>query len=396
MSGERHLRVCMLTTRFYPDHGGGALQALRLCQKLGERGVDTFVITGHRHQAVVRHMVQGVSVTRLPLPRREGPGVLPFYARLLRLLLACRHDYDLIHAHAVHHHAYAGFLAGRLLGKPAIAKVTGLGADTPARIRRRRLGGIQVRLLRLASCLVVTSQELYDQVGEGGAFKVERIPNGVDTHRFHPVGVARRAALRKAVGVPEEALVVVFVGAIRPVKGVDVLASAWARLTASMPSLHLLLVGPYRQEEHWGVDAEYVRRVEALLRTGGTSARQVSFVGQVPDVRRYLQAADLFVLPSRSEGMPNALLEAMACGLPFVATRLGCVEEMAPPEQHPYLVPVDDVDALAEAVLSLARDADARRRLSTAVRRTVEARYSLDVVADRYVDLYRRLLEERG
>jgi len=70
-----------------------------------------------------------------------------------------------------------------------------------------------------------------------------------------------------------------------------------------------------------------------MLRDGSDS--RIHFVGQVSNVLDYLQAADLFASPSCSEGMPNALLEAMACGLPFVATRLGCIEEMAPPEQRP-------------------------------------------------------------
>ena len=85
----------------------------------------------------------------------------------------------------------------------------------------------------------------------------------------------------------------------------------------------------------------------------------------------------------------------MACGLPFVATRLGCIEEVSPVELRPYLVPVDDTDALAEAIIDLARDPDARCDLGAAARRTVEMRFSLDTVADRYVELYRDLLEDR-
>ncbi|MFQ5645131.1 MAG: glycosyltransferase, partial [Thiogranum sp.] len=147
--------------------------------------------------------------------------------------------------------------------------------------------------------------------------------------------------------------------------------------------------------EHWGVDDDYVAEVKEILRTGGFE-NAVRFAGLVPDAAPYLQAADCFIFPSRREGMPNALLEAMACGLPFVATRLGCIEEMTPAEQQPYLVTVDDADALAEAIIALAHDAGARRRLGAAARRTVEARFSLDAVTDRYVELYRELLENRS
>lgn len=386
----------MLTTRFYPDHGGGALQALRLCQELAKREVNAFVVTGHEDDTVVEHAVQGIPIIRLPLPRREGAAVLPFYARGLGLLAARRREYDLVHAHAIHHHTYAGFLAGRLLGKPAIAKISGW-SDTPARVRSRYLGGIQLRLMSLATRLVATSQELYDQIIEEGfpASCVVRIPNGTDAQLFHPVGDLERARLRRDLGLPAQALIAVFVGAIRFVKGIDVLASVWPRLAASVPDLHICLVGPYQKGEHWGIDPEYVEELRRLFTFRDGSDSRIRLVGQVRNVSDYLQAADLFVLPSRSEGMPNVLLEAMACGLPFVATRLGCIEEMAPPDQRPYLVPVDDADALAEAIVALARDADIRQELGAVARQAVEARFSLEAVTDRYVKLYRDLLENQ-
>ncbi len=393
----RDVRIVMLTTRFPPDYGGGARHALGLCHKLAARGVTTFVVTGHRGQGVVHDRVEGIPVTRLPLPRQGGTGVLPFYLRLLRLLLARRHDYDLIHAHAVHHHAYAGFLIGRLLGKPAIAKIALLGHDDPASFARRRLGRVQMGLIRQASTLVATSREMVEAVQATGwpADRLVYIPNGVDADRFCPLDGRERPALRRRLDLPEDAFVLLFVGLVVRRKGVDLLAQAWPQIRKAQPQAHLVLVGPHSGREHWGVDERYVAEVKASLAQGGDGA-PVRFVGMVADPIPYLQAADLFVFPSRQEGMPNALLEAMACGLPFVATRLGCIEEMAPSEQRPYLVPTDDVGALAEAIISLARDANARRELSIAVRRTVETHFSLDAVADQYRTLYRQLLEERG
>ncbi len=387
----------MLTTRFYPDHGGGALQALRLCQKLTERRVKTFVITGHKGDNVVKHTIQGIPVTRLPLPQREGLAVLPFYIRTLSRLIIQHRDYDLIHAHAIHHHAYAGFLVGWLLGKPAIAKISGLQIDTPASIKARRLGGIQIRLMLLATRLVATSQELYDQTINGGipVNQLVRIPNGIDTTLFCPASGEERIKLRQNLKLPEKALILTLVGAVRPVKGVDILAKAWPKLATSIPDLHICLVGAYRKEEHWGIDPEYIARLKQLFSLAPDSETRVHFVGQTSNVVDYLQATDLFVLPSRSEGMPNALLEAMACSLPFVASRLGGVEEMVPIEQRPYLTPVDDAEALAEAIITLAHDAHIHRKLGVAGRRQVEANYSLDTIADRYVKLYHDLLAEQ-
>ena len=389
------IRVAMLTTRFPPDYGGGARHALGLCHKLAERGLETFVITGHRSGRINVDKVEGVHVTRIPLPQQEGAAVLPFYSRLLRLLLFVRgQDYDVIHAHAVHHHAYAGFLAGRLLNKPAIAKIALLGHDDPASIAHRRLGGFQLRMLRQASALVATSQEMAEATTAFGwpGHRLAHIPNGVDTDNFHPLSSAARYALRAQLGVPRHALVITFVGAILRRKGIHTLARAWPSVRKAFPDALLLLVGPRTRTEHWGVDDRYVAEVEATFAETG-AAESVRFVGQVSDPETYLQLSDVFAFPSQGEGMPNALLEAMACGLPFVATQLGCIVEMAPPEQGPYLIPVDDADALGEAIIALARDRDIRRELGTAAHRTVTARFSFAATADRYVKLYRDLLE---
>jgi glycosyltransferase involved in cell wall biosynthesis len=391
---QRPLSVCMLTSRFPPDHGGGALQAMRLCHKLAERQVRTFVISGHMGGQIIAEHVEGIAVTRLPLSAHGGLALLPVYAKRLARLLARRHDYDLIHAHAIHHHAYAGFLAARLLGKPAIAVLTGMHADTPARIRQRRLGGLQQRCLSLATRLIALSQELYEQAVQEGipTSQLVRIPNGVDTHLFRPVDGPEQRRLRQTLGLPQEALIAVFVGAVRHIKGLDVLAKAWPTLATTLPDLHLYLVGPYRQQEHWELDPVYNDELQRLFAC--TATGRLHFVGQVSHVATYMQAADLFVFPSRSEGMPNALLEAMACGLPFVATRLGCMVEMAPLCQQPYLVPVDDVAALTQAFFALAQDVATRRRLGAAARQMVEQHWSLDAVADRYVELYHQLLEK--
>jgi len=390
------LRVLMLTTRFPPDYGGGARHALHLCLGLAERGVRTSVITGYKGQGVITERVNGILVTRLTLPQREGLSVFPFYVRLLRSLIAQRRNYDLIHAHAIHHHAYAGFLIGRVLGKPAIAKIALLGHDDPASILRRRWGGIQLQMLRQASALIATSQEMFQAVRDFGwpAQRLVYLPNGVDTNHFHPLSPDARTALRMRLKLPEKGLVLTFVGLITSRKGIHTLVRAWPDIRQACPEALLLLVGPYSKNDHWGVDERYVAELKGILAESGV-ADSVRFVGKVTDPKLYLQVSDLFVLPSRSEGMPNALLEAMACRLPFVATRLGCIEEMAPEEQLPYLVPVDDADALAEAIIALARDADARRELGIASRRTVEERFSLDAVADQYVKLYHHLLENR-
>jgi glycosyltransferase involved in cell wall biosynthesis len=115
--------------------------------------------------------------------------------------------------------------------------------------------------------------------------------------------------------------------------------------------------------------------------------------GWVDDVLVYLQAADLFVLPSRAEGLSNALLEAMAAGLPVVATRVGGTADVIISGENGLLVPPEDASALAEALTSLFQNTARKEELGCAARRTVETRYAISSVAACYLELYQRLAQ---
>jgi glycosyltransferase involved in cell wall biosynthesis len=119
----------------------------------------------------------------------------------------------------------------------------------------------------------------------------------------------------------------------------------------------------------------------------------IHLVGQQEEVQRFYQTADVFVLPSRMEGLPNALLEAMACGLPTISSLLPGVSEVIEHNTNGLLVPPDDREAISDAVLRLLENPDVAQRLGNAAHQTIMKHYSLDVVADRYVHLYTSLAE---
>jgi glycosyltransferase involved in cell wall biosynthesis len=116
------------------------------------------------------------------------------------------------------------------------------------------------------------------------------------------------------------------------------------------------------------------------------------FCGQVNNVEEYLACSDIFVLPSRAEGISNALLEAMACGLPCIATRIDGNRHVLTNAYNGLLVAPDDADELAQAIIRLGQDRMLRERLGQHARQTIIANYALDSVADRYVALYKCLL----
>lgn len=227
---------------------------------------------------------------------------------------------------------------------------------------------------------------LVDRVGVPAA-RVQHVYNGVDSDRFHPA-----AARMPADGSPftDPALFVVgTVGRFEAVKDQANLVQAFLRARELSPEaarrLRLVLVGdgPLR--------ADLERRVRA-----GGAEDHVWFAGERRDVPELMRALDCFVLPSLAEGISNTLLEAMACGLPSVATRVGANADLMEQGRCGRLVPAADPDALARALLAYLDDPASLRAHGQEARRIVERRFSLARMVADYEDIYSRLLRARG
>ncbi len=205
---------------------------------------------------------------------------------------------------------------------------------------------------------------------------VQLIPNGVDITRFNPI--------HATTPIDERAYVVVCISKLRYEKGIDVLLQAWQMVHEQAPQAQLIIVGSgYLQTQ-----------LECMAKALGTAA-SVEFAGLQSDVPAQLHRGGLAVLPSRWEGMPNALLEAMACGLPCVATRVSGSEELLQHGVNGLLVEPEDYQGLAQALLTLLHNPVLAQKYGQAARETVERHYSLDRIMDRYVELYQRIAEHR-
>ncbi len=192
---------------------------------------------------------------------------------------------------------------------------------------------------------------------------VSLVPNGIDVERF---AMARPASL----GLPETAVTVGFVGRMDSEKGVLELGAAWPAIVERVPDAHLVIVGSGGEERE-------VRR-----RLG--SARQVHFLGFRGDVPAVLRALDLLVVPSRSEAFGLAAVEAMAAGVPVVATRVGGLPEVIADGIEGILVPPADPDALAEAVVAMLRDPERMQRMGRAGRKRARREFDIARVVRSY------------
>ncbi|MDQ2972146.1 MAG: glycosyltransferase [Pseudomonadota bacterium] len=209
------------------------------------------------------------------------------------------------------------------------------------------------------------------------------IANGVDTTRFAPADASARIRLRGALGYGEGDFLIGCVAMLIPVKRHLDLIDAFALVHAQLPQARLLLIG----------EGELRGEIEARIAELGLG-EAVRLSGECKDVENILRTLDLFVLPSSSEGLSNAILEAQACALPVVATRVGGNPELVR-DDCGLLVSPHDPAALAAALLELLRDAPRRARFGAAARERIVREHSLDAMTAAYAALHRDLVDAR-
>lgn len=389
-SPPRALGVALVASVFPPSIGGIQSQVLRLAQELSRRGVEVHVVTRIQPGLAAQEEMGGVAVHRVGLagaPPRIGSAA--FIAGAAAAIVRLSRRVDVVHAHQLLSPTAASVLARPLARRPLVLNPHACGAIGDV----GQLSGTAVGRLRLAAAVragdafVAVSRAIEDELVGAGVDpgRIWRIPNGVDTSRFAPADAAARAALRAELGLPAAAPLVVYAGRLAPEKGVDVLLDAWPRVLARVPGAQLCVVGG-------GAEEGVLRDRMARLGLG----RTVAFTGGVGDASPFLRAADAAVLPSRSEGLPVALLEAMACGLPCVATAVGGSREVLEGHDAGWLVPPERPEPLAAALAEALQGGDAARARGEAARARALEHYALDRVAERLLALYCALAARRG
>ena len=303
-----------------------------------------------------------------------GMGAMSLPRVLFRLTLALRRFRPAVLQTFLFHANIIGRFAGRLARVPRI--VSGIRV---ADRRSRWYGRLDRWTNGLVDHNVCVSQGVADfSISQTGLSprKLSVIPNGVDYDFF---ATATRADLTQ-FGIPQDAPVFITVGRLEEQKGIDILLTAASLVLHDHRNCHFLIVGD-------GCDRA---TLESQAKQLGI-ANSIHFVGQRADVPNLLAASTAFVLPSRWEGMSNALLEAMAAGLPVVASAVEGSTELIRPGETGLLVPADRPDDLATAIRSVLDDVNRAREMAATAQTVVKKGYTADSAVRTYSELYRQL-----
>ncbi len=370
----------------YPTYGGSGIVATELAMALAGRGDEVHVISyalpSRLSLASPRVFFHEVQVPNYPL-FEYPPYSLALATKTVEV--ARHHDLDLVHTHYAVPNAVSGVLARQILAPRPLPVVTTLhGTDItlvgndPNYLETTRFGILE------SDAVTAVSAALRDQtreklcVGEDKAIEV--VPNFIDPARFPE---ARKGPGATRWGRRNERLVV-HISNFRPVKRVPDVVDAFRLILQRVPA-RLLLVG----------DGPDRVRAELMCREYGI-CDAITFLGSLPLIEEVLVGADLFLLPSESESFGLAALEAMACHVPVIATAVGGLPELVVDGETGYLVPVGDVEALAEAAVRVLSDERLGRRLGRNGRKRAVETFDQDRVVGRYREIYERVVAAAG
>jgi glycosyltransferase involved in cell wall biosynthesis len=392
------MNILMVISQFSPIIGGAERQAEILAQKLVEKGIRVTVLTGWwNRRSFKREVIHGVRVFRnfstygLISPKQNRTlrllGVVTYMMSLGFHLLFHSREFDLIHVHQVLYPAFISILVGKkIMKKPVVAKVScsGLTGDI-VNLKRFPLGSFQLGyIVKGLDSLISVNREGIEEFRALGypSDRIQNIPNGV--------GIPLRHNFRDGAGV-----VVLTMVRLEKQKGIDVLLEAWSKAIGLEKDLKLSIVGQ-------GSIEKVLRDLTEALKIKDS----VEFTGEVRNGEYYLRQSDIFVLPSLAEGMSNALLEAMSFGLACVATKISGNAELLDESMETriakggfemtsrgILVNPEDTEGLSKAIVYLARHRELRETLGRNARKHIEENYSIDLIAEKYINLYHHILE---
>lgn len=392
------LNLVILSHGYLPRIGGIEALLGQVAPRLAQRGVRTMIVARGEPGAPRRECHDGVEVIRVPNigsrlrvghgratgPLRVGARIVDslVYTVTATVLLLSRRP-DVIHTHELLSTARAGLIGGRLLGVPVIVTSHRSGPiGDVGRLRTTWRGRRRLRwMVTNADLAMSVSREIDDEFAALAVPPDRRtvIGNGVDIDRFRPTHPGERGSVRSQYGLGDGP-VVIFVGRLAPEKRAASLLEVWPRVTAVEPLAQLLLVGTGPEEE----------------RLRGRAPASVHFVGMQSDVVGFLRLADVFVLPSIAEGWSVSLVEAQACGLPAVVTDVGAAREVVEDEVTGFVVPPEDPEALAEALLRMVCDQHLRAVMGRASRDRAIARFSIDRTIESLIGAYDQVVRRRA
>ena len=372
-------KVVMISNSFHPKVGGAERQILKLAAVLLKEGIEVEVVTRSLPECRRRESFKGIKIRRIPVCGGRVVAALFFVVGSLFYLLRKRERPFVIHAHSLASPATIAALCKVFTGTPSLVKIPG-GSRELRIFSSGLLGRARLKLLSsLIDFFIPLSREVEQEMLDLSVplQRIVTIANGVEIETLSESDPIKRDFHRHSP-------LAAYVGRLEWLKGVDILLEAWKTVVKKFPDALLFVVGSGSEEPELRKSA-----------SENDLARNVIFTGEVSDPDRYYRNVDMVVLPSRSEGLSNTLLEAMAMSVPVVASAVGGTTDIVTHRVNGLLFSPGNSRQLAEDLILLIEDEKLRRRIGLFGRKTVAENFEIGTVAERYMNLYRSLVRRK-
>lgn len=369
---------------FPPEYSGATKQAISLSKKLRNHGYHIEFLTIQRNNLPQYDEFNGFSVTRIPCGNNPKYQEFRFWYEFLNFARERRADFDIVHSHGANYlNSFVG-IVGKLFGWKSLVKST-LAKSDLANIGNSISGYLQKFFLKQVEAYIAISQDLFDEFKTNGfsASKTYLIPNGVDVKRFLPKDPYEKKRLRKKLGLPEEMKIFLTVGVLDQRKNIGWLVEQWQNEKELNDHL-LLIVGPQGRLD---IDGAYYSHIKSIADHEDVN---IFLYDYSENIEVFYQASDYYILASKSEGMPNVILEAMACGLPCLTTPVSGIESLVYQGETGYIYGFDDKENFMKYVREIC-NID-YQTVSENCTRLIQSQFSFDAIAKKYLELYYKLL----
>ena len=409
---SRPIKLALVTRRFPPLIGGAEKVLSYLAWALVEEGAKVTVITSRlpgskfadqvsatvepiQNREPIKRIPPGqLSVVRLPTSKLRFWGTWR-YMRNLKWWFR-QNSVDLAYVSMLKHDAYVVLRAGERLHFPVVLRPEGAGATGDLAWQSWGNFGRSIGIAcRQANAFVSISKAIEQELQESWRSGTMR-PSGSTEISRQTSKMPRIVSIPNGVPIPElswqsrpgwrAAPRAVFIGRLAPEKALDILIAAWPTVRFRFPEAQLILIGEGPER------AALLDQAQRLGLTLGPG-QAVDLTGSVADSSDSLRRADLFVLPSREEGMSIALLEAMALGIPLIASSVPGNQRLVNDGEHGRLVPPNDPNFLAHAILDQWHDHDQAILMGLAARSRVSREFSIQAVARQHLTLFHELIK---
>jgi len=390
----------MFSTKFLPVFSGAALQARLLIKELKELGINSFVLTNRRHKGLKStEILDGIRIFRKPILPFKIPFIPDLYDSLQLSFFIIRFykKYDILHFHGgFSAFSFLPLFINKYLGKKSIFKMTLLKSPCdPAAWKKHHLGLLLRFSFQYFDKIIsisnpLTKNYLHSKLGKNKLIKMRQ---AVNTKLFFPYNESDKLKLRKKLNIDRKKIVLTFTGSVKKRKGVDILVEIFSKLSKKYDNLVLIIIGEHLFDDLFRQKyALFSNKIKETLNNLGIYER-VIFTNNISNVEEYLYISDIFIFPSRREGLPNSVLEAMSVALPCVLAPLNGIAEEIKGNSESLLISKQDKISEYVAILDdLIKSDKTRKMIGENGRNRILEKYDSKKVAKDYMNFYKELI----